>query len=124
MDTKVATVYMRPAMSVPVEVGPGRAILFRGGHAVVEDPSAMPTLLCRSDLTIELSERYRSHLPVWLETLEAQVRKPQARVFLPGGVELTPPDYSAYVTENVPSPVLEALATGAGWDPDERPDSG
>jgi len=122
MDTKVATIYMRPAMSVPLEVGPGRTILLRGGHAEVEDPTAMPTLLCDPRLTIELSERYRSHLPVWLETLEAQVRKPQARVFLPGGVELTPPDYSAFIQEDTPNPPQLSESAVVGWDPDERTD--
>lgn len=128
MDTRVATIYMRPAMSVPLEVGPGRTILVRGGHAEVDSPDAMPTLLCDPRLTIELSERYRSHIPVWLETLEAQVRKPQARVFLPGGVELTPPDYSAYLPEVdanppevSPNPPQLSEPVAVGWVPDEQP---
>jgi hypothetical protein len=130
VDTRVATIYMRPAMSVPLEVGPGRTILVRGGHAEVDDPSAMPTLLCDPRLTVELSERYRSHLPVWLETLEKQVRKPQARVMLPNGTPLEPPGYQAYTPvepmENPPPvEVLTGYLENGGWVPtDERPDGG
>lgn len=146
MDTKVATIYMRPAMSVPLEVGPGRTILLRGGHGEVQDPDAMPTLLCDPRLTIELTERYRSHLPVWLDVLEKQVRKPQAKVILPSGVHLDPPEYQAITPEvdaNSPqvsvSDVVAAyekpLGDGgavfydtdpvpAGWTPSERTDSG
>jgi hypothetical protein len=130
VDTRVATIYMRPAMSVPLEVGPGRTILVRGGHAEVDDPSAMPTLLCDPRLTIELSERYRSHLPVWLETLEKQVRKPQAKVILPSGVHLDPPHYSDVIQEDLPEigiavdadPLSEPAIVG--WTPSERADGG
>jgi hypothetical protein len=118
VDTKVATIYMRPAMSVPLEVGPGRTILLRGGHGEVQDPDAMPTLLCDPRLTIELTERYRSHLPVWLETLEKQVRKPQAKVILPSGVHLDPPHYSDVIQEDL-SEIAEAEAVRRGEDVDQ-----
>jgi hypothetical protein len=90
VDTRVATIYMRPAMSVPLEVGPGRTILVRGGHAEVDDPSAMPTLLCDPRLTIELSERYRSHLPVWLETWRSRYESPRRRSSSRAGSIWTP----------------------------------
>jgi hypothetical protein len=118
VDTRVATIYMRPAMSVPLEVGPGRTILLRGGHGEVQDPDAMPTLLCDPRLTIELTERYRSHLPVWLETLEKQVRKPQAKVILPSGVHLDPPHYSDVIQEDL-SEIAEAEAVRRGEDVDQ-----
>jgi hypothetical protein len=130
VDTKVATIYMRPAMSVPLEVGPGRTILLRGGHGEVQDPGAMPTLLCDPRLTIELAERYRSHLPVWLDVLEKQVRKPQAKVILPSGAHLEPPDYQAITPEvdanppqvsasDVVAQMAEAEAVRRGEDVDQ-----
>jgi hypothetical protein len=124
VDTRVATIYMRPAMSVPLEVGPGRTILVRGGHAEVDDPSAMPTLLCDPRLTVELSERYRSHLPVWLETLEKQVRKPQAKVILPSGVHLDPPHYSDVTHDELVALYERPLGDGDTIFYDTSPDLG
>jgi hypothetical protein len=129
VDTKVATIYMRPAMSVPLEVGPGRTILLRGGYGEVSDPGAMPTLLCDPRLTIEIAERYKDHLPLWLETMEKQVRKPQAKVILPSGVHLDPPHYSDVIQEDLTEAAMavdaDPLSEPAlvGWTPSERTDA-
>lgn len=100
--------YLTPAQQSCRPGPPGTKLYFRQGRCSVTDVRQIPFLLRMPDVTLQIPERYVSHVWDWLAAC-GENRPARAKVAFPSGVVLEPPyEYPVVLEEPEPAPDADA----------------